>query len=126
MRPIGCSETSLTNYVSMLRDIQERRRSHLHRRVSLKSGIHISTLLYIYIFFNFSLFIYCASFPRFLPRFHSFLLPSFLFVHFFFFPHIFSSFRLCFCYAVRDKHSTQKVLHYLAKEPGQWRRIKPV
>jgi len=34
--PIGCSETSVTNY-SMLRNIPEKRRSHLHCGGSLKS-----------------------------------------------------------------------------------------
>jgi hypothetical protein len=37
MGPIGCPETSVTNYESTLRDIPEERRSHLHGGASLKS-----------------------------------------------------------------------------------------
>jgi hypothetical protein len=37
MEPMGCSETSVKNYHSSLRNIPEERRSHLHRVGSLKS-----------------------------------------------------------------------------------------
>jgi hypothetical protein len=37
LQGIGCSETSLTDYESTLRNIPEERRSHLHRSGSLKS-----------------------------------------------------------------------------------------
>jgi hypothetical protein len=39
MGPIGCPETSVQNYHSTLRNIREKRRSHLHRGVILKSRI---------------------------------------------------------------------------------------
>jgi hypothetical protein len=39
MGPIGCPETSVTNYHSMMRCISEERISHLHRGGSLKSHI---------------------------------------------------------------------------------------
>jgi hypothetical protein len=42
MGPIGCPETSATNYKSMLRNILEERRHHLYRGGSLKSIIQIS------------------------------------------------------------------------------------
>jgi hypothetical protein len=41
MRPIGCTETSITNYQSALRKILEERIYHLHRDVSLKSRLFI-------------------------------------------------------------------------------------
>jgi len=37
MGPIGCPETPVINYHSMIRYISEERRSHLHRCGSLKS-----------------------------------------------------------------------------------------
>jgi len=39
MEPIGCPETSTTNYHSRLRNIPEERRSHLHLGGSLNSRI---------------------------------------------------------------------------------------
>jgi len=40
MRPIGCSETSVTNYQSALCNIPEEWRSHLHRGGSRKSRVN--------------------------------------------------------------------------------------
>jgi hypothetical protein len=37
MKPIGCPETSVQSYHSMLRNIPKERRSHIHRGGSLKS-----------------------------------------------------------------------------------------
>jgi hypothetical protein len=42
MGPIGCPETSETNYQSTLRKIPEERRFHLHRGGSLISRIEVS------------------------------------------------------------------------------------
>ena len=39
MRPVGCLETSVTNYKSTLCNIPEERKSHLHRGGSLKSSL---------------------------------------------------------------------------------------
>jgi hypothetical protein len=44
MGPIDCPETSVTNYLSTLRNIPEGRRSHLYRSESLKSSNSFSSL----------------------------------------------------------------------------------
>jgi len=107
----------------MLRDITEG--PHLHRRGSLQPRIHISTFpVYIY-FFTFSFFYLLCLHSSF--YFHLSIPSSFLFVYLLLIPPIlFSSLRLCLCYAFLIKYSAQTLLHYLAKEQGQWRRIKPV
>jgi len=52
MGPIGCPETSVTNYQSTPRNIPENRRAHLHLRGSLQSRIRTIMLLCTSVYHN--------------------------------------------------------------------------